>query len=418
MTRPAGEDKVTAGGPKLWRFEVQFHDAQRQIFESKARFKVVAAGRRFGKTVLAASSSIIEAVSIPNATCWWVAPSHDQSRHAQRMVASYIPDSEREINRTLGEIYLSNGSRIAFRSGDRWDNLRGEGLNMVVLDEAAFLSQEVWTQVIRPALADRQGKGLLLSTFDGENWFYDLYKFACDPANEQWEGFRFPTSSNPHIPSAEIEENRRSLPAEVFEQEFEASPRAFVGAVFDGHRIDAATDKWRTLVLPAEPACEAGLDWGHNCTALEVNAELASGDVAWIDERTWHRVELSVRCEEIARLALHYRISTIYADAAGATENVTLAKTLENFGAPTYVQPVPFQTYKGTGILTRQFYQEQGREILSPRVPGLIADTKAYHYERDTDRPAKGNDHTVDAATAFYSSRAYVLADIEHEGVA
>jgi len=399
-------------GGGTWRFELDMHPAQREIFESPARFKVAACGRRFGKTLLGTAMCIIAAASKPNGNVWWIAPSHNQSRNAFRMVEKAIPKKHREANRTLGEIYLSNGGRIAFKSGERWDNLRGEGLDLVVVDEAAFLAQDVWTQALRPALSDRNGSAFLISTFNGENWYYDLWRFAMDPANEEWAGFKFVTGDNPYIPQEEINEAQRALPKEIFEQEYMASPLAFAGAVFDAHKIDDAYEARRDFVLPQLPNFEAGLDWGWNVTAFEVCTELVDGRIAWVDEHIYERIELNDRCERIAQICKDLRVSTIYADAAGASENVTLARILERSGAPTIVQPVPFAAYKRPGIMARSFFLEQGREVLTDNVRQLIIDSKAYHYDPKNDmKPAKGHDHSVDAATAFYASRAHLLGD-------
>jgi hypothetical protein len=413
MSRPSSEDAAQRTGPKeaVWEFELEMHPAQQEVFESEARFKVIAAGRRFGKTLLAAAAAIVTAASKPDAVVWWVSPSHDQSRMALRMVAKAIPQRHREVNKTLSEIYLSNGGRIAFKSGERSDNLRGEGLDLVIIDEAAFVSEALWTQAIRPTLSDKNGRALLISTFDGENWFYDLYRSALDPRNDAWQGWRFPTSENPYIPPEEIAEAQRNLPKEVFAQEYLASPMAFAGAVFDGEKLDAAYQRAPQLVVPELPLCEAGLDWGWNFTALEVCIELADGRIAWIDEEIMERTELTVKCGIIAAYCVRYNIQTIYADAAGADENVTLAKILEARNCPTFVQPVPFNVYKKTGITTRVHYLERDREILSPACMQLLVDSKAYHYDPTGEKPMKGHDHSVDAATAFYASRSYVLGD-------
>jgi len=411
MGRPSTEEVATRNGASVWEFALEMHPAQRQVFESPARFKVVAAGRRFGKTLFAAATAIMVAASKPDAIVWWVSPSHDQSRIALRMVAKAIPQKHREVNKTLSEIYLSNGGRIAFKSGERSDNLRGEGLDLVIVDEAAFVDETLWTQALRPTLSDKAGKALLISTFDGENWFYDLYRKALDPDATAWAGWRFPTSANPYIPRDEIEEARRNLPKEVFEQEYEASPLAFAGAVFDGEALDHAWQLGKDFVIPDNPLCEAGLDWGWNVTALEVCVELADGKIAWVAEEILVKTELTVKCEMIAAYCQQWNIATVYADAAGADENVTLAKVLEAKGIETYVQPVPFNAYKKTGILTRVFHHQHERELIGPNCPQMIVDSKAYHYDKDGEKPAKGHDHSVDAVTAFYASRSYVLGD-------
>lgn len=432
MPRASGSETVLAEGSLLWKFELEMHEAQQEIWNSDARFKVIAAGRRFGKTLLAVAWLLVIATASQHAIVWWVAPTNAQARMAMRTVARVIPKRHREVNLTLMEITLSNGATIAFKSGERIDNLRGEGLDGVVLDEAAFLSEEAWTMAIRPALSDRNGKALLISTYDGENWFYDLRRYASDPDNKLWEGWEFPTSCNPWIPQAEIDEARRNLPTEVFEQEYEASPLSFAGAVFDSHLLNEAYELGRDFEMPKpvvsidpmQPdhlkflmvGCEAGLDWGWLNTALEINKDLGDGRLAWVHEELYQRVELVERCHMIADQALAWNITTIYADAAGATENVTLAKILEQRGCQAYVQPVPFNVWKVAGIATRNFYLQNKRELITSGCKNLLANSKGYHYAPATDEnklmPAKGKDHDVDAATAFYASRAYELGDV------
>ncbi len=426
MPRKASRDLADDTVVDEWSFDLDLHPAQREVWDSTARFKVVGAGRRFGKTVLGTAKTLVSATSRPRSVCLWVSPSHSQSRMALDMISSTIPRAYREVNRTISEIYLPNGSKILFRSGERWDNLRGDGLVCAVLDEAAFLDERVWTEAVRPALSDHKGDALLISTFNGENWFWDYYLRGLDPENDQWAGFRYFTVANPHIDPAEVEEARRNLPREVFEQEYEASPMAFSGAVFDTAKIEAAYEAGRTFempspvttrpVVPGVPVIvndtyptEAGIDWGWNFTALEVCAELPNGQIAWLYEKIYERIELNARCEAIARVCRDMNIKTVYCDAAGASENVTLAALFDHLGVDTYVQPVSFSTYKKLGIQVRNYYLENGREILTNGCPRLRVDSKAYHYEEDGERPAKGNDHTVDAATAFYASRGDAL---------
>lgn len=426
MPRKAGRDLSQDTNVDEWEFQLDLHPAQQEVWESDARFKVVAAGRRFGKTVLGVAKILVAATSHPNSVSLWVAPSHSQARMALDMMASIIPREYREVNRTLSEIYLPNGSKIVFRSGERWDNLRGDGLVCAVLDEAAFLDERVWTEAVRPALSDHKGEALLISTFNGENWFYQYFRRGIEEDNDQWASWRFLTLDNPFIDPAEVEEAKRNLPREVFEQEYEASPMAFSGAVFDSAKIDAAYEAGKSFQMPEKQTprptipgipvivddvypTEAGLDWGWLNTAFEICVELQDGRIAWVYEKVYERIELNERCEAIATICRDFNVKTIYADAAGASENVTLARILERFGVQTYVQPVPFATYKKLGIQTRSFYLEQGREILTSKCGQLRVDSKAYHYDPTGEKPAKGDDHTVDAATAFYASRGYVL---------
>jgi hypothetical protein len=424
MPRKAAEDSVTDRGVDTWVLELDLHPAQKEVWNSPARFKVVAAGRRFGKSLLAAAKCIEKAASKPDAVVMWVSPSHDQSRIGFNMVKRALPRSACEVNKTLSEIYLSTGGTILFRSTERWDNLRGHGLDFVVLDEAAKIEEQAWTAVIRPALADRRGEAMLIGTFNGQNWFYDLWRRAQDPDNKEWAAFKFVTADNPYIDPSEIEEFQRNNPKEVFEQEFMSSPLAYAGAVFDGVRLDEAWEAGKAWTgMPhsirmqvgsgqqlIKPVTEAGLDWGDFETALMVAFE--NGEtVTWVEERIYQRVELGEKLDDIMQAITYWSIQAIYADAAGATENRALAKRIEDAGIDCIVQPVPFQTYKKSAILTRKWYLEQGLEVVTAGCPGFIMDSKGYHWDprkgAGDEAPAKSRDHTVDAASAFYAPRSY-----------
>jgi protoporphyrinogen oxidase len=209
------------------------------------------------------------------------------------------------------------------------------------------------------------------------------------------------------------------MPREKFLQEYEASPMSFVGAVFDGELINLSAQRGADmLVTPRGRSVEAGLDWGWHVTAFEVCTETADDRIVWFYEHVFEHVELNRRCQEIARLCKELDVEVIYADAAGATENVTLAVAFEKAGVRTEIQPVPFNIYKDVGIQTRRYFLENMLENVRPHCSGLIADSKRYHYDATGEKPAKGDDHTVDAATAFYASRAGVLQGIVARAVA
>ncbi len=194
----------------------RLHPSQREVAKSTARYIVLCAGRRWGKTLLGAVLCMRTALN--GGRAWWVAPSYPMSRVGWRAlvrIASQIPYAtiyrgDRHIDLLGGEIWV--------RSADDPQSLRGDGLDYVVLDEAAYMREEAWSQALRPALADRQGRALLISTPNGLNWYHDLYMRAQE--RDDWEVRRYPTSANPHISAAELDEARRELPELVYMQEF------------------------------------------------------------------------------------------------------------------------------------------------------------------------------------------------------
>lgn len=385
--------------------DVALHDAQLEVWNSPARFRVVACGRRFGKTFLGVNELIKAAGSKPGSINWWIAPRYDQTDVALRFFTEALPPELMSMNRTKKTALLWNGSIVGFKTANDPDALRSEGLDFVVLDEAAFQKEDVWPAAIRPALADKQGSALLIGTFDGENWFYDLYQRGQAGEDPEWESWRFPSSANPFLDPAEIEEARRTTTKAVFEQEWLANPLIYVGAVFDGETLQKAIN--RRL---RNGEVYAGLDWGYtNMTALEVCTEDVEGRVSWFSEHTWTAVELNERCRAIAAICRELGIIRIYADAAGKDENVTLAQTLREHGLQTAVTPVPFNAFKESGIQTRRFYLERDLESIGPKCPVLKAHSKRYRFKEGKDEVEKKDDHAVDAVTAFYASRRGIL---------
>jgi len=188
----------------------KLHPLQQKIADSKARFKLVVAGRRGGKTYLAVWLAMRKALSKDKAHIFWVAPIYSQTAPGWELLtamAGNIPDVK--IERAERRITFPNGSWIWAKSADHPDRLRGFSLDLVVLDEGASMKEEVWSEVLRPALIDRMGEALFIGTPKGTiNWFYELWKDAKAKIAEgdtDWELFRFATSDNPTLNAKEIE---------------------------------------------------------------------------------------------------------------------------------------------------------------------------------------------------------------------
>jgi hypothetical protein len=206
------------------------HPAQRAVHNSPARFKVLSAGRRFGKTRL----GVLECLDVAahGGLAWWVAPSYKISQVGWKplsKLARRIPGAEIRLGDL--EVRLPGGGAVAVRSADSAGGLRGEGLNFVVMDEAAFMREAAWTEELRPALSDHLGRALFISTPKGRNWFWNVWRRG-EAGEPGWAAFKYPTSSNPYIAASEIESARRDQPELVFQQEYMAEFVDMEGAVF------------------------------------------------------------------------------------------------------------------------------------------------------------------------------------------
>ena len=217
------------------------HPAQGMIYSDPSRFKVVSAGRRFGKTMMAAQNHM--QLTCEGKHTWWIAPTYPIAEigwRAIEFIAKQIPFSK--IRR--GDMMVSiQGGWVQVKSADSDAGLRGEGLDYITLDEAAHVRNmmDIWQQELRPALADRKGGAMFISTPKGYNGFYDLWRMAeTDP---DWHSWQVPSWENPYLEPAEIEAAKKSLPDLVFRQEFGAEFVQLAGAMFRReyfHMVDRA----------------------------------------------------------------------------------------------------------------------------------------------------------------------------------
>ena len=195
---------------------------QQAVMSSEARFKCIAAGRRTGKSYLAAISLILAALNEKEGKVFYVAPTQGQARdvmwHSIFDIAGDIIERSHVNNL---EITLAGGNTIFLKGADRPDTLRGVSLKHLVLDEYAFMKPDVWEAILRPALADRKGSMMAIGTPEGRNHFYELFTGAGEWPD--WDNFHYTSFDNPLVDPAEIEHARQTLPAFAFQQEFMAS---------------------------------------------------------------------------------------------------------------------------------------------------------------------------------------------------
>ena len=206
--------------------DVQFTDWQQEVFNDPTRFKVVAAGRRCGKSYLAAWSLLINALQSDDPRSWtfYVAPTQGQARQIMWRTLLELGHSvikKAHINNL--DIELINGQTIGLRGADRPDTMRGVSLNYLVLDEYADIKAEVWEEILRPACADKEAPAIFIGTPKGRNHFYDLYKYSEISKDAEWASWHFTSYDNPFLKESEINAAKRSMSSYAFRQEFMAS---------------------------------------------------------------------------------------------------------------------------------------------------------------------------------------------------
>ena len=212
---------------------MQLTKPQSEIFCSKARFRAVVAGRRFGKTFLSTGEILRAATGGKNRNCWYVAPTYGAAKEiAWDMLIQTIPEEYiQKTNETALTIKLINGSVISLKGAEKPNNLRGRALDFVVLDEFADMRPEAWNEVLRPSLSDRQGHALFIGTPKGRNHFYDLWATGLNGA-DGWDSFQYTTLQGGNVPEAEIEQAKNDLDERTFNQEYCAEFVTYSGLIY------------------------------------------------------------------------------------------------------------------------------------------------------------------------------------------
>lgn len=375
---------------------------QLKVYNDPARFRVLVAGRRFGKTHLAAHEMMREGVNFKGGTSWYIAPTYAMAKDiAWPKLKEIIPPGyigskdEGDL-----QITLRNGSTLALRSADNPDRLRGKGLRLVIPDEAAYQQHEMWT-TIRPALSDTNGRALFISTPAGYNWFYDLYVSAHNRAD--WSAYSYTTLEGGNVPASEVDIARSELDERTFRQEYEASFESLAGRVY--YAFDRKANTGEVQDIEGAPLL-VGMDF-NVCPMSAAFAIKAGGQIHVIGEGTIN----NGNTDEMVRLIkTRYpnRKVRVYPDPTGnarktsAPVGQTDFTILRQAGFEVYAPNSPYPVADKINTVNTAMCTASGvRNVIvnASRCPNLCRGLDGLTYKEGTSEPDKtlGLDHITDA---------------------
>ena len=199
-------------------------DWQKKVWNNTTRFKVVSAGRRTGKSRLAAYLLLVNALKSDRGQVFYVAPTQGQARDIMWNLLMEVGRPVIESSHVNNmQIKLVNGTTISLKGADRPETMRGVSLKFLVLDEYADMKPDVWELILRPALTDLKGECLFIGTPMGRNHFYELYKLASLGEDPNYKAWHFTSYDNNLLDKDEIDAAKRSMSSYAFRQEFMAS---------------------------------------------------------------------------------------------------------------------------------------------------------------------------------------------------
>lgn len=233
---------------------------QLTILRDPHRFKIVNAGRRFGKSFVSGAAILEQISKKKNSVIWYVAPTWDMAKKI--MWDDWLPKNipkewVAEVNKMDKAYKFINGSILYVVTADNPEHLRGSSLDLVIMDECAFMKDDVW-DTVSPALGDKMGRAILVSTPKGYNWFYKTFKEALE--DKDWATFQYTTLDGGNVPIEEIERQKRNMSPKMFAQEYLANFENLASRVYD-------------MFDREQNVCDLDENWGKDSTDVHIGID-------------------------------------------------------------------------------------------------------------------------------------------------
>ena len=373
---------------------------QTKIFDDTSRFRVVVAGRRFGKTFLSTAELLNRALIAKDQNVWYVAPTYKAAKEiAWEMLISQIPPEYiAKTNETALTLSLLNGSTISLKGAEKPDNLRGRSLDFVVLDEFADMRPQAWYEVLRPSLSDRIGSAVFIGTPKGRNHFYDLYGKGVD-GDDGWRSYQYTTIQGGNVAPSEIESAKADLDQRTFQQEYEAQFVNYSGIIYYAFKREESVkrhDGDRSVI-------HVGMDF--NLDPMSAVLMTRKGDTLHIFDEI---VMFGSNTDEmVAELRERYGNGTIviYPDPASRQRKTSAGgrtdlSILQNAGFEVRVRNSHAAVRDRINAVNSRLLSNDGQRRLyvDPKCKKVIESLERHTYKEGTSQPEKdGFDHMNDA---------------------
>ena len=278
---------------------------QQEVWKDKARFKVVAAGRRTGKSRLAASMLIVKGLEAKSGSIFYVAPTQQMARELMWDTVMELGEGViRSSHKNDMTFTLINGTTIYLKSGEKESTLRGAKLYFVVLDEFSDMKASIWDTILRPALVDLapESSALFIGTPTGRNHFYDLFCEAESGNDPNLKAWHFTSFDNTLIDHQEIEMARKSMSTFAFNQEFMASFAAQASLMFKSEWIkygESPEEGSYFIAIDLAGFSEVGTKQSKNLDDTAISVVKVNKDGWFVEDIIYGRWDLSETAEII-----------------------------------------------------------------------------------------------------------------------
>ena len=380
----------------------QINAIRKEIIKDEHRFKVIVAGRRWGKTHLALMW-LLSPELIANESRWYIAPTYRQGKMIAWPILRQLfrHHTEAKINESELSVTLTNGASIHIKGADNEDSLRGAGIFKVILDEYAYFKPHVWEEIILPMLATSKGDAMFIGTPSGYNAMYDLYMKG--QSDKDWKSWQFKTIEGGFVDKDEIERIKSNMDARLYRQEMESSFES------TGNRAAYNFDREIHLKKATDISSKKwwGMDMNVDFMTAVLGCEYTDGTVHYYDEIR----QSNSNTEKMAKLmrAKHPDVFNCYPDPAGNARSTTSNKSdfslLREFGFSVKARKAHPSHIDRLNALNRKLIDANGKigMTIDPKCIYLIKDLEQVQRDKKggIDKSNIELTHALDACSYF-----------------
>ena len=335
------------------------YDRQREVIESilssESTYHTITTGRQVGKTITLINLLLYYSINNPKSKCLWISPVYSQISKVMGQIMDALGPTKTMVsaNKSDYEIKLVNGSRIWFRSAERADTIRGLSINYLFIDESQDIKTSDFQTSILPTITASGKKVVIAGTPKRKGWFYDYFMMGKSDEFPNHMSYYFPSSASPYVSKEFLDEQKRTLPQSIYEQEFEGIYQDNDGSVFRNLLNVLTNDNWPQRTHGTN--VYAGLDIGtrDDYSVLTVMDELGRVLYVWRERH----LEYSKIVQKVIEVCKHYNVKELLVEQNGPGD------------------PLFEQIKKGYPRATSLFQTNQTKENIVRRLMGDIEES-------------------------------------------
>jgi len=395
---------------QLAAMQLTINNAREEILNDQSRFKVIVAGRRWGKTVLALMWLCLGDI-LPNERRWFIAPTYRQGKMIAFPLLRQLFRGRAKINESELKVTLPNEAEICIKGADNEDSLRGAGLNRVILDEYAYFKPHVWEEIVLPMLATSQGDAMFIGTPNGFDTMYELFlKGQSDP---EWASWQYKTIEGGFVSDDEIDRLRANMDGRLYRQEMEGS--------FESTGNRAAYNFDRDIHIKKADSLTGnrfiGMDFNVDYMSAVFACEYTDGTVHYFDEIRQSNSNTESMAKEMKK---KWGLHPTFPDPAGRARSTTSNRSdhaiLREFGYPVYARRAHPAVKDRLACLNKKLLDAKDKVgmTVDPKCKYLIKDLEQCQRDKrgGIDKSNQELSHMIDACSYLLEMKFPVVKKI------